>query len=305
MKRLADFVTQNLTGGAPFENQDFFDLETEKYDVMIGMCEGIARLANVSSVVISGMAISGAGPYDIAAGIVYLDTAAGKNLYRIPAQSGVTAGTKYVIPDSDNVTQKAYQVGGNKDFFREKRATLGANETGAIAFDPSMDNLPFIGDITGRQVDFTNIEEVAASRILGRDSGGGAGDTEELTVSEVLTLLDVPTNLEAVLNDGNTDAQTLIKAKVYQIGDWNMDANASVNVAHGLGAANIVAAFAMVRNDAISGFGAGENLMNSGKITYDGTNIVLSRTAAGDFDTTAYDSTSFNRGWVLVIYQDT
>ena len=39
-------------------------------------------------------------------------------------------------------------------------------------------------------------------------------------------------------------------------------------------------------------------------ITFGGTNITLSRTNGGTYDSTGYDSTSYNRGWVTIWYEE-
>ena len=99
----------------------------------------------------------------------------------------------------------------------------------------------------------------------------------------------------------------ILRTKVMEIGDWNMDAISSVVIAHGLTLSKIRNAFGMIRNDAddkyislvevtISATGGASN------IRIDAANITAFRLTAGIFDTTDYDSTSFNRGWITIIY---
>jgi hypothetical protein len=93
--------------------------------------------------------------------------------------------------------------------------------------------------------------------------------------------------------------------KVVNIGDWDMDATASVNVAHGITSTKIRSVEVWIREDT-------GNVMTpltyntagtpSGYFTYDGTNVILNRVAAGVFDSTSYNATSFNRGFITIEY---
>ena len=102
---------------------------------------------------------------------------------------------------------------------------------------------------------------------------------------------------------------TIPRQKIVEIGDWDMDATASVNVLHGLTLSKIIGARAIVRNDnddtryilaadnATGYIGAWIDLI-------DGTRASLFRTASGTFDHIDYNSTSYNRGWVIFDYID-
>ena len=97
-----------------------------------------------------------------------------------------------------------------------------------------------------------------------------------------------------------------LRSLVFDIDDWNMDTDPAAAVAHGLTYADIVKVSAWIRNNTdttrynlengTTGTGAG------GYITVGSTNISLNRITGGDFDTTAFNSTSYNRGWVIIWY---
>jgi hypothetical protein len=90
-----------------------------------------------------------------------------------------------------------------------------------------------------------------------------------------------------------------------QIGDWDMDATASKAVAHSFGAdyTKIRVIDVMIINDASTSLAP--LVGGSGSIfDVDATDVSLLRTAAGGFDNTGYDATSFNRGWVTIGYVD-
>jgi hypothetical protein len=96
--------------------------------------------------------------------------------------------------------------------------------------------------------------------------------------------------------------------KSVNIGDWDMDTTESKNVAHGLADFKKIRGIdVIIRNDSdsvpyhhLSGSNGVLNVWVNG---IDNSNIGLSRVAAGIFDTTAYDSTSYNRGWVTITYE--
>jgi len=105
-----------------------------------------------------------------------------------------------------------------------------------------------------------------------------------------------------------------LKFKEIDIGDWNMDLSPSVDIAHGLTWGNIVMVAASIRADAEIGhaeplttawisIGAGQFGETQGAIEWDATNVTLRRLASGTFDHTNYNSTSYNRGWIIIVYK--
>lgn len=103
---------------------------------------------------------------------------------------------------------------------------------------------------------------------------------------------------------------TLLKTKVIEIGDWDMDADDSVTVIHGISSAAIKArqitililtdtsAFSVPLSNLISG----GNVVQ-GVFTLNNSAVLLRRETGGDFDNINFDSTSFNRGWITITYE--
>lgn len=93
--------------------------------------------------------------------------------------------------------------------------------------------------------------------------------------------------------------------KVIQIGDWNMDTTSPINVAHGLGGSfkKIRSVRVVIRDDADTTYYMLEREGVGGVVTIDGTNIIITRVNAGIFDDPAFDATSYNRGYVTIIYE--
>jgi hypothetical protein len=138
MKKLTDFAGGGLTGGAPFFNEDFFDLQEETSILLKELFEQLVKAGSVlQSCVISGMAVTpNGGNWDVAPGIVYIETAAGRDFYRYLGDTNIVAGSKFLVPTADAIESRTYGDGASKAFFITKTAALGSNETGAIAFNP-------------------------------------------------------------------------------------------------------------------------------------------------------------------------
>ena len=96
-----------------------------------------------------------------------------------------------------------------------------------------------------------------------------------------------------------------LQPKLVEIGDWNMVADSSVDVAHGLTLAKIRSVEGLIRNDADTGYspipsGGGNDVFFNAATPTDATNVRLNRLGAGAFDSTSYNATSYNRGWLLI-----
>lgn len=96
---------------------------------------------------------------------------------------------------------------------------------------------------------------------------------------------------------------------VFDIGDWNMDSAASVTVSLGIAVEQIRSAQVIIRaDDAIlhyhvpRGMPATQNEVDINVLTTSGDTINIQRLTAGGFDSTFFNATSFNRGWVSIQY---
>jgi hypothetical protein len=101
----------------------------------------------------------------------------------------------------------------------------------------------------------------------------------------------------------------VLKTKVVDIGDWDMFNNIQIGVNHGLDRATIRTIDVTIRNDSNSSTLPLNALIShltgtvSGGVTgISASTIDLVRLTGGPFDTSSYDSTSFNRGWITIAY---
>lgn len=100
------------------------------------------------------------------------------------------------------------------------------------------------------------------------------------------------------------------KVKVLDIGDWNMDSTSSVSVLHGLADYKKIRGVSMivVRDDSDTNYYSlpffnSSTSENGGVTGITSTTVNVGRLTGGVFDNTSFDSTSFNRGWITIIYE--
>lgn len=116
------------------------------------------------------------------------------------------------------------------------------------------------------------------------------------------------------LNDVITSSFAGLKQKVVEIGDWDMDTNSLPvsTLTHGLTLANIRSVEAYIRADVgaspasavypLSYAITGSANDAGGAVNAQTTNIGISRRASAFFDSTGFNDTSYNRGWVIISY---
>jgi hypothetical protein len=105
---------------------------------------------------------------------------------------------------------------------------------------------------------------------------------------------------------------TTLKTKILTIGDWNMDTTSNRGpIAHGLGSSwtNIRHLSAVIREDSdgyriplLSSSASATSGHNTIEVR-DSTNLYLNRETGGRFDNANFNSTSYNRGWIYIVYE--
>ena len=131
-----------------------------------------------------------------------------------------------------------------------------------------------------------------------RITNAATGNAAKIDVTETNT------NLELVGNGTGVATVNGLATKIVNIGDWNMDSTNFVEVAHGLTFSNIRHVSVAIRLDD----DIGDTLLipsetdDIEQISCDTTNVSITRTLGGTFDTTNFDKTSFNRGYITIIY---
>ena len=110
------------------------------------------------------------------------------------------------------------------------------------------------------------------------------------------------------IDDSSVHSVVNLKTKVIEIGDWDMDADASKNVLHTLSnhtkIRNIFVS--ILRDDSTRTYNLEISSGGSmhGSIQFlDSTTLYLTRVVGGVFDSINFDSTSFNRGLITITYE--
>jgi len=94
-----------------------------------------------------------------------------------------------------------------------------------------------------------------------------------------------------------------IRTARISIGNWDMDATASVAIASGLGLADISKVLSVDAMIVIDDSSNVRSIFSGGAALYQSdNNITLQRTASGVFDSASFDTAVFNRGYIHVIY---
>ena len=179
-------------------------------------------------------------------------------------------------------TQQSNVIGGNN--------YMGAGSSGTV----NGNNNTIGGNSTG-----INVQGNGNTVSSGLQNVYILGNDVTVTESNTSVINDV------VFNNGlitSTNAGSYIEL---EIGDWDMDANSNLNLAHSLSATEYMS----IRNLSVTIRDDGNSTIfdftsyQENTILVNSTNIIMSRFTTGVFDDPAFNATSYNRGWVTFNYQ--
>lgn len=171
----------------------------------------------------------------------------------------------------------------------------------------------FLGfDAAGAMVYTAGSTTVSANAVSITDAGGYYSPATEVEAA----LQEVGSDLSAVTTATTTNTTKIagLNTKVIDIGDWNMDNEPTPipTPTHGLTLSKIRNVTVIIRNDADT-IRSDINLRTGGEIYSAGatqgvqcnaTEVLIYRPINGLFDTTDYNSTTYNRGWITIQYID-
>jgi len=109
---------------------------------------------------------------------------------------------------------------------------------------------------------------------------------------------------------GGSVTGEIIKTKILSIGDWDMDATEYAYILHGLpDTSKIINTTAIIRNDSGSQVEMLQPCETGGTASQTAyvywitsTTVLLQRGSASEYNSSSWDSTGFNRGWVTIYY---
>jgi trimeric autotransporter adhesin len=240
------------------------------------------------------------------------------NAARTVADMGILTTVDINGGTADGVTIGGSTAGAGTftDLTSTGNTTIG-NATGdALTFHPSAWTLTNAVTITGTWTDLGIVSTVdinggtVDATIGGTTPAAGTFTTVTGNTSVVTDTIAERTATAGVTIDGvllkdtsiSFDAGTTkLACKVVDIGDWNIDADSSKSVAHGLTWTDIRTITFIIRNDADSSRYPAPRSDDLSITSIEATYVILS--GGGPFNATSFDSTSYNRGWVTIWYE--
>lgn len=209
----------------------------------------------------------------------------------------VSASTTITLPDATTIANAA----DTGDFEVTLKNTSGSDVT--VTCTTGADT------IDGSTSDYTLGDDCAATFKVNQAGSGYNITTGDVTRTGAQTLTN-KTLTDPTITSGATDAKLILNHKIVDIGPWDMDTTANLNVAHGLTLADIRRVTVMIIEDgglAYHDFMAtntSETATANHRIEVDSTNVALSRPVAGFFDSTDFNNAVANRGYIVIDYID-
>lgn len=189
--------------------------------------------------------------------------------------------------------------------------TLNVSTIGNVGVFFPDGNKPAIGDLTGMcEFRYSATDSVwhFVTTSLARVAAAAASAAAALVSENNAAASEASAASSAAA--AAASAATLLNTKVIDIGDWDMNTDASKAVSHGLAGSlsKIRTIKVLIRNDAGTNYydfdSENQNGTTAKQAYADVSNMVLTRATSGIFDNGSFGSTSYNRGWITIQYTD-
>lgn len=180
--------------------------------------------------------------------------------------------------------------------------TFISNQSSPIITAPTVD--PRI-DRIGINIDTGLIEVITG--VENASPTAPSYNSNHFTICQIL----LSVGHSSIVNADITDERSVValsysplKTTIIEIGDWDMDVTAQVNIAHGLTYSKIRCVSAVIRDNADSNTYNFPHIYYSTTsdeyISWSSTLVTLKRSTSGKFDTANFNSTPYNRGWIII-----
>lgn len=202
-------------------------------------------------------------------------------------------------------TDPAGSLANVKTFLQTEHAADGTH--GTIAGQVTLN----AGVKTDTISEKTGSAGVTVDGVLCKDAGITISTVAVDTITEKTGAAGVTIDSLLIKDGGISDGTNIIKTKVITIGVWDMDATASVAIAHGLTASKICGCEVKIIDDLGQVFDishGGTTYLLSGWVNIDSTYVRIERAASGTgdgmFDSAVFNTTAgnYNRGWITITY---
>jgi hypothetical protein len=293
------FTSSDL-GGAPITKSDLRVIFNE--EIWVAIESLLAQFNNdTQGIVVSGcVTTANVGNFDITEGVVFLN-----GQFMLLAAATNQAFTKHIVPASPVNDTRAFADATSHIVAIDQGAELSGSVPGAGQYI----TISSLTDLDDRRWKPALLQDLAA-------------EASTRSTNDLLRLLKAGDTMSGALVSSSTGefqagvrtqgSGVYFKMTTIQIGDWDMDATPQVLVPHGIADFKKIRAISvLIRNDADSiirnltpSYGAGGGIDDgAGPTTIDSTNVTIDRASGGFFDSAAFDSTGFNRGWVTITYE--
>lgn len=234
----------------------------------------------------------------------------GSNIKRLTNRSGTerVAGDVVVVDTNNDDSFTTTTTSGDVLALGVVLETIGNNIVGRVAVGGYVTSVKVDGTVIRGQFLKTSVTATKATPVNTVQQGvfavamsnGGSVVSAAIIGAYKAASGTVVSSLNADMVDG-------LHTTILDIGDWNMDITPSVLITHGLDYTKIRSFSAIIRHDgAVTLYPIimelGSPSSTDGIITLtNSTQFYLARILNGFFDSSSFDSTSFNRGWITVL----
>jgi hypothetical protein len=314
------FISPLPVGGLPITNEDFLMIQNEAHESISALAKGIGNAFVVNGCVSS---VSGS-TLTITSGVVYID-----NQFMI--FDGYTGSYPvYIKAGSATKETRVFKDGFVKEATVTTKAavvTAAPSTGGYITCNPHTyrmhqvitaevrvdinNNSTNITNLTNNKADKTttdtlrtDLEAEKTQRSNDVIALDGRLDTAETNITNLSNnKADKTTTTDLQNNKADKTQLGGINMKVVDIGDWNMDVDMTITKTLPVSVSVVRALSITIRNDGGTGYYtmplfAPNDLwvtMNPSNNTFQ-----LNRRDAGTFDSTEFDATAYNRGWITI-----
>ena len=298
------------SGGAPFTNEDLSDVfQTEIWAALQAMLS--VYDADAEGVIVSGCVVTpNAGNFDMTAGIVYLNG----EFMRVDAVTNQTF-TKYIKATPVTNVARVFQDTISKTFIVERKAEVSATVDGS----GQEITISSVAASNNRRFSVATATKLGLTKLY---ANLDASNTDGAVTQAALRTSNFNTSGSGRF-DGGIRTKTsgpFLKIDVIEIGDWNMDANEDKSVNHTIANWKSIRVLSVeIKHDDTDTVGDGikdlravSNSVGDVDIKVQGSYEIgpssihlkrLNSSNGGVFDNTTYNSTSYNRGWITILYE--
>ena len=252
------------------------------------------------------------------------------------SRSVVTDGSGVLTTSSVTSTELGYLSGVTSNIQTQIDAVSAGSLTGAISTVLNTDLSPsraVISNVSGKiavsavtSTELGYISGVTSSvqtqitskhpKIQFKNEGSNIGAAGSVTavdfVGDGVSAAESAGTVTVTVPTGVVSVGVSLATKVVEIGDWDMDTNIAILVPHLMGSnyKKIRSVSVVIRDDndqyyyPLNSAELASSVPEGGVQLFDSTNIYLRRRPTpGLFDSTTFNSTSYNRGWITITYE--